>query len=164
MPDEREVPPADSMSGYKNSQIVAVGGIALPPIGLSGTLTVADVRDAVQELCSVGVVELRRLLAEYYQAGKAGHTTDSDTLAAKVETTTRMVKVARLLRVGAKWGAVTILASLIGAPVDHEVSDLMGWTPPPITIVVEMSPAQRDELSHQILQQLEQMYQRQHHR
>jgi hypothetical protein len=164
MPDEREVPPADSMSGYQNSQIVAAGGIALPPIGLSGTLTVADVRDAVQELCSVGFVELRRLLAEYYQAGKAGHTTDTDTLAAKVETTTRMVKVARLLRVGAKWGAVTILASLIGAPVDHEVSDLMGWTPPPITIVVKMSPAQRDELSHQILQQLEQMYQRQHHR
>jgi len=39
----------------------------------------------------------------------------------------------------------------------------MGWTPPPITIVRQMSPSQMDELSHQILQQLEQMHQWQEH-
>jgi hypothetical protein len=39
----------------------------------------------------------------------------------------------------------------------------MGWAPPPITIVRQMSPSQMDELSHQILQQLEQMHQRQEH-
>jgi hypothetical protein len=38
----------------------------------------------------------------------------------------------------------------------------MGWTPPPITIR-QMSPAQMDKLSHQILQQLEQMRQWQEH-
>jgi hypothetical protein len=46
--------------------------------------------------------------------------------------------------------------ALIGVAVEHEVNDLMGWTPP-ITIVRQMSPSQLDELSHQILQQLEQM-------
>ena len=52
---------------------------------------------------------------------------------------------------------MTIIASLIGVAVEHEVNGLMGWTPPPITIVRQMSPSQMDELSHQILQQLEQM-------
>jgi hypothetical protein len=154
MPDEPKGPP----------EIVAEGGLTLPPLRLSGTLTVADIRDAVQELHDSSVDELKRLIVEYYQAGQAGHTTDIDTLAAKVETTTRMVKVARLLRLGAKWGAITIITSLIGVPVDHEVSDLMGWTPPPITIVRQMSPRQMDELSHQILQQLERMLKRQEHR
>jgi hypothetical protein len=54
---------------------------------------------------------------------------------------------------------VVVIASLIGVAVEHEVNDLMGWTPPPITIVRQMSPTQLDELSHQILQQLEQMHQ-----
>ena len=56
---------------------------------------------------------------------------------------------------------MTIIASLIGVAVEHEANDLMGWTPPPITIVWQMSPSQMDELSHQIIQQLEQMHQRQ---
>ena len=50
MPDEPEAPPADSMSGGEGSPIVAVGGITLPAMRLSGTLTVGDIRDAVQEL------------------------------------------------------------------------------------------------------------------
>ena len=40
---------------------------------------------------------------------------------------------------------------------EHEVNDLMGWTPP-IRIVRQMSPSQLDELSHQILQQREQLH------
>jgi hypothetical protein len=36
----------------------------------------------------------------------------------------------------------------------------MGWTPPPITIVWQMSPSPTGELYHQIIQQLEQMHQR----
>jgi hypothetical protein len=164
MPDEPKGPPVGSMRRGQSVQIIADGGLTLPPLRLSGTLTVADIRDAVQELRDSSVDELRRLLVEYYRDNKAGHTADSDILAAKVETTTRMVKVARLLRAGAKWGAVTIIASLIGVAVDHEVSDLMGWTPPSITIVRQMSPPQMDELSHQILQQLEQMLKRQEHR
>ena len=40
MPDEPEAPPADSMSGGESNPIVAVGGITLPAMRLSGTLTV----------------------------------------------------------------------------------------------------------------------------
>lgn len=50
MPDEPEAPPADGMSGGESNPIVAVGGITLPAMRLSGMLTVGDIRDAVQEL------------------------------------------------------------------------------------------------------------------
>jgi hypothetical protein len=98
MPDEPEAPPADSMSGGESNPIVAVGGITLPAMRLSGTLTVGDIRDAVQELRDSSRQELRRLLAGYSQAHKAGDTTDTDILAAKAGTTTRMGMVAYLLR------------------------------------------------------------------
>jgi hypothetical protein len=52
--------------------------------------------------------KLRRLLAGYSRAHKARDTTDTGILAAKVGTTTRMGKVAHLLRAGAKWEVVTI--------------------------------------------------------
>jgi ribosomal protein L29 len=130
----------------------------------SGTLTVGGVRAAVQELRDSSLDELRRLLDEHRQAldelrqaRTADDTTGIDALATKVEARAKMPNVARLLRTAAKWGAVTIIAAVIGAGVDHEVSDRMGWTPPPITIVQQMSPAQMDELSHEIIQHLEQM-------
>ena len=158
MSDQAKLPPGGS-SGDKIPPITIVGGLTLPAMGLSGAVTVSDIRDAIQELLASNLEELRRLLAEYYRDHKAGNTSDSDVLAVQVETTAKMGKVARLVRAAAKWGAVTIIASLIGAGVDHEVSDLIGWTPPPITIVRQMSPSQVDELSHQIYRQLEQMRQ-----
>jgi len=96
------------MGGGESSPIVAVGGITLPAMRLSGMLTVCDIRYAVQELRDSSVEELRRLLAGFSRAHKAGDTTDTDILAAKVGTTTRMGMVAHLLRAGAKWGVVTI--------------------------------------------------------
>ena len=96
------------MSGGESSPIVAVGGITLPAMRLFGMLTVGDIRDAVQELRDSSLEELRRLLAGFSRAHKAGDTTDTDILAAKVGTTTRMGMVAHLLRAGAKWGVVTI--------------------------------------------------------
>jgi hypothetical protein len=78
------------MSGGESSPIVAVGGITLPAMRLSGMLTVGDIRDAVQELRDSSVEELRRLLAGFSRADKAGDTTDTDILAAMVGTTTRM--------------------------------------------------------------------------
>lgn len=120
-----------------------------------GTLTAGGIRAAVQELHDSSVEELKRLLTEFLATQRAGGSRDPRNLAAKVETTTRMVSVARVLRAGAKWGIVTIIASLIGAGIEHEVVDLMGWTPPPITIVRQMSPAQMDELSRQIMQQID---------
>ena len=76
-----------------------------------------------------------------------------------------MGKVAHLLRAREpKWRVVTIIASLIGVAVEHEVNDPYGLDTTPITIVRQMSPSQMDELSHQIIQQLEQMHQRQEHR
>jgi len=107
-----------------------------------GTLTAGGVRAAVQELRDSSLDDLRRLLAEYCGAHKAADTAGADILVAEVETKTRMVNVARLLRAGAKFGVVTIIAAVIGVPVAREVNDLMGWTPPPITIVRQMSPAQ----------------------
>lgn len=68
-----------------------------------------------------------------------------------------MVSVARLLRAGAKRGAVTVIAAMIGVPVTHEVSDLVGWTRPSIAVVRQMSPTQTDELSRQIIRELEKM-------
>ena len=140
------------MSGGESSPIVAVGGITLPAMRLSGMLTLGDIRDAVQELRDSSLEELRRLLAGYSRAYKAGDTTDTDILAAKVGTTTRMSMVAHLLRAGAKWGVVTIYREPDRRCGEHEVNDLMGWTPPPITVVRQMSPSQMDELSHQIFQ------------
>ena len=101
MPDEPEAPPADGMSGGESNPIIAVGGITLPAMRLSGTLTVGDIRDAVQELRDSSLEELRRLLAEYSRAHKVGDTTDTGILAAEVGTTTRMGKVGHLLRAGA---------------------------------------------------------------
>jgi len=88
--------------------MIAVGGITVPAMRLSGTLTVGDIWDAVPELRDFSLEELRRLLAGYSRAQKAGDTTDTGILAAKVGTTTRMGKVGHLLRAGAKWGVVTI--------------------------------------------------------
>jgi hypothetical protein len=144
---------------------LTAGGPISPGAQLSGvgTLTAGGIRAAVQEIHDSSVEELKRLLTEFIAAQSAGNTADAGDLAAKVETTTRMVSVARLLRAGTKWGIVTILASLIGLGFEHEANDLMGWTPPSITIVQQMSHAQMDELSHQILQQIEHLRQPQDH-
>ena len=68
--------------------------------------------------------KLRSLLAGYSRAHKMGDTTDTGVLAAKVETTTRMGKVAYLLRAGTKWGVVTICREPDRVAVEHEVNEL----------------------------------------
>jgi hypothetical protein len=70
--------------------------------------------------------KLRRLLAGYSRAHKAGDTTDTGILAAKVEKTTRMGKVGPPARAGAKWRVVTIIESLIGVAVEHKANDPCG--------------------------------------
>jgi len=155
---EAEVAPASGVPGaiLSGQGSLNIGGVShATTLSGTGTLTVSGVRAAVQELRDSSLEELRRLVDEYRQAHQAAGTIDI--LATKVETTTRMGNVARLLRTAAKWGVVTIIAALIGAGVDHEVADLMGWTPPPITIVRQMSAAQMDELSREIVEHLEQM-------
>ena len=169
MPEVPPVPAGVTISAgahLSGEGSLTAGGTISAAAHLSGmgTLTTGSIRAAVQELHDSSVEELRRLLTEFLLAQKAGVSTDTDNLAVKVETKARMVSVARVLRAGAKWGIVTIIASLIGVGVEHEVNDFMGWTPPPITIVQQMSPAQMDELSHQIIQQIERMYLRQDHR
>lgn len=168
MPDESEVTPDGSTSGANMAaeSTLAVGGVIMPAARLSaaGRVTVGDIRDAVQELRESSLDELRRLVAEYTQAHKAEDTTDAGILATKVEAATNMARVAHLLRLAAKWGIVTILASLLNIPVEHGVTELMGWAPPSITIVRQMSPSQMDELSRQIMHQLEQSRERQERR
>jgi hypothetical protein len=170
MPDESEVTPDDSASAAgmdaEARLTVGAGGVTMPALRLAGRgrLTMDDVRCAVQELRFSSLEELKRLLEEYAKAHRVGDTADTDTLASKVEIKTNMVHVARLLRSAAKWGIATIIAAIISVPVEQGVEDLMGWTPPSITIVRQMSPTQIDELSHQILRQLEQARQRQERR
>jgi len=72
------------------------------------TAAVGAIRDAFRSCVIPALRKLRRLLAGYSRAHKAGDTTDTDILAAQIETTTRMGKVAHLLRARAEWGVVTI--------------------------------------------------------
>jgi hypothetical protein len=172
MPDEPRLPPVGRMSGGESSQVVtSSGGLALPPIGMTATatvtmsatatLTVGAIRDAVQELRDSSLEELRRLLAEYDRANKAEHTADSSALAAHAAETTGMPSLAKLIRAGAQFGIMTIIAAVISGPVTYEESNLLHWTPPSITVVQQMSPAQMDELARQIERHLEQMARRQ---
>ena len=127
---------------------------------MSATLTVNGIRDAVQELRDSSLEELRRLLAEYDRANKAGHTADRSVPAAHAETK-GMPNFAKLIRAGAQFGIMTIIAAIISGPVTYEESNLLHWTPPSITVVQQMSPAQMDELAGQIERHLEQMARRQ---
>jgi hypothetical protein len=77
-------------------------------------------------------------------------------LATQAETT-GMPGLARLIRAGARFGIMTIIAAIISGPVSNAESSLMHWTPPSISKIQQMSPAQMDELSRQIEQYLEQM-------
>jgi hypothetical protein len=72
----------------RSSPIVAVGGITLPAIRLSGMLTVGDIRDAVQELRDSSVEELRRPLAGVFAGAKGGRYYRYRHPGTKVETTT----------------------------------------------------------------------------
>ncbi len=84
------------MSGGESSLIAAVGGITLPAMRLSGTLAVVTFGMRSSSCVIPALRKLRRLLAGLFAGAKAGDTTDTDILAAKVETTTRMAKWAHL--------------------------------------------------------------------
>ncbi len=145
MPDEPRLLPADSTPGVVIDQIYAVGGITLPPMRISATLTADGIRDAVQELHDATLEELRRLLAEYDRGTDA----------------TGMPSLAKLIRAGAQFGIMTIIAAIISGPVTYKEGEFLHWAPPSITVVQQMSPAQMDELAHQIERHLEQMARRQ---
>jgi hypothetical protein len=80
------------MSGGESSLIVGVGGITLPAMRLSGYARDGDIRDAVQQLRDSSPEETVTPAGRAIRGRKAGDTTDTDILAAKVETTTRMAK------------------------------------------------------------------------
>jgi hypothetical protein len=158
MPDRPKIPPMTGGGARLSGEgSLTAGGTIAPAAQLSGVgmLTATGIRAAVQDLHDSSVEELKRLLAEFLAAQKAEGSADVSNLAAEVETTTRMVSVARVLRAGAKWGIATIIAGLIGIGIEHEANDFMGWTPPSITIVQQMSPAQMDELSREIMHQID---------
>jgi hypothetical protein len=54
------------MSGGKSTPIVAVGGINLPAIRLSGTLMVGAIRDAVQQLRDSSLEETATLAGRVF--------------------------------------------------------------------------------------------------
>jgi hypothetical protein len=152
-PDVRPSVPAAALSGEGS---LTAGGALRPAAALSGvgTLSAGNVRDAVQELRDASREELQRLLDIYIR--DRAQLAVAETLAAQAETTGKP-SLARLIRAGFKFGIMTIVAAIISGPVGHEEGRLMHWTPPSITVVRQMSPAQMDELSRQILRELEKM-------
>lgn len=160
MADEPKVPPTVSMRGEGRltaGGVVVVRGSAT--LRGEGTLVAGGtIRDAVRELHDSSREELGRLLDLYIR--DRAHVAAAETLAAQAETT-GMPSLAKLIRAGAKFGIMTIIAAIISGPVSNEESNLMHWTPPSITKVQQMSPAQMDELSRQIEQHLERMARRQ---
>ena len=158
MPGEPEAP-AVSMHGEGR---LAAGGVlrvgAAATLRGEGTLVAGGtVRAAVQELRDSSREELERLLDLYIR--DRAHAAVTETLAAQAETT-GMPGLARLIRAGASFGIMTIIAAIISGPVSNAEISLMHWTPPSISKIQQMSPAQMDELSRQIEQHLEQMARR----
>ena len=158
MPDEPEVQPGASMRGEGR---LTAGRVIRGSATLQGQGTIVaggTVRDAVQELRDSSREELSRLL-DLYNRDRA-QLAGAETVATQAETT-GMPGLAKLIRAGAKFGIMTIIAAIISGPVNNEESNLMHWTPPPITKVQQMSPVQMDELTRQIERYLEQMAHRQ---
>jgi hypothetical protein len=134
MPDEPEVPP-------RGENRPTAGRVIRGSATLQGQGTIVaggTVRDAVQELRDASREELSRLLDLYNRdrAKLAG----AETMATEAEAT-GLSGLAKLIRAGAKFGIMTIIAAIISGPVNYEESNLMHWTPPPITTVQQMSPA-----------------------
>jgi hypothetical protein len=127
----------------------------------------AAIRAAVQELHDASLEEFRQLLMARIESadgfdfyGIAEDQAGVDALASGASAD-GLPGVARLIRAGARWGIVTIIAAIIGVPVDHAVGDFMGWNPPTVQVVQQMSPGQLDQLAQDIERQLEQWEQRQ---
>jgi ribosomal protein L29 len=136
-------------SAVSDSSAAALSGV--------GMLSAGNVRAAAQELRDSSREELQRLLDLYLR--DRAQVAVAEILAAHAETAGKP-SLARVIRAGFKFGIMTIIAAVISGPVSHEEGRLMHWTPPPITVVRQMSPAQMDELSHQILRELEKVKQR----
>jgi hypothetical protein len=129
----------------------------------------AAIRAAVQELHDASVEEFRQLLLTRIRSsdgigfyGIAEDQAAVDALASGASTG-GLPEVARLIRAGARWGIITIIAAIIGVPVGHVVDDFMGWNPPTVQVVQQMSPSQLDQLAQDIERRLEQWEQRQEH-
>lgn len=117
-----------------------------------------DIQAAVQEMHDSNRDEFRRLVAflkSSWSAGQVAVPLPAEMVASQAEKA-GLSAVAKLVRVGAKWGIATIIAAIISGPIQSEEAVLGHWTPPSITQVQKMSPEQMDELSRQIMHQLEQ--------
>jgi hypothetical protein len=117
-----------------------------------------DIRAAVQEMHDSNRSDERRLsvsLASSWRVERADVPLPAEMVAAQAEEV-GLSSVAKLIRAAAKWGIAAIIAAIISGPIQYEEGNLGHWTPPPITEIVQMSPHQMDELSRQILQQVEQ--------
>jgi hypothetical protein len=127
----------------------------------------AAIREAVQELHDASVEEFRQLLMarisssdgiRFYDIAEDQAVVDALVSGASAR---GLPRVAKLIRAGARFGIITIIAAIISAPVDHEVNDFMGWNPPTVQVVKQMSPNQLDQLARDIERQMEQWEQRQ---
>jgi hypothetical protein len=158
MPDEPTIPPAASLTA---SSSFTVGGPVSPAVHLKGEgrLSIGTIRAAVQELHDSSHYELQERWNTWNQVNylrvPAVRGNEVAALADEADKS-RMTSLAKLIRAGAKFGAMTIIAAIISGPVNNTESDLFGWTPPSVTVVRQMSPAQMDELARQIEHKLQQ--------
>ena len=146
------------------------GGAVTSGVNMGAESRLSTIRQAVQELHDASLEQFRQLLIA---RNSSSHRTILDGLfedEAAVEVADAMATdasgrglpgMAKLIRAGVKFGIITIIATIIGAPVEHEVYDFMGWNPPPVQVVRQMSPRQLDQLAQDIEHQMEQWEQRQ---
>ena len=157
MSDVPQSPPVASLRSENSSTAgdVITGSVHLR--GEGGLVAGGTIRDAVQELHDSSREQLRLLLIQLSQAPRTVVVIDGldEDLAAQAEST-GMPSLAKLIRAAAKFGIMTIIAAIISGPVGNEESSLLHWTPPSITKIQRMSPAQMDELARQIEHQLQQ--------
>ena len=129
----------------------------------------AAIRAAVQELHDASVEEFRQLVMSRIESSDGIRFYDLAEDQAAVDALASgasaggLPRVARLIRAGARWGIITIIAAIIGVPVEHAVDDFMGWNPPTVQVVQQMSRSQLDQLAQDIEHQLEQWEQHQEH-
>jgi hypothetical protein len=158
VPDELGVP--DDAQAVARSDFVALVRKARIAPGY-----LIDIQAAVQEMHDYNRDEFRRLSALLklsWNVEAAPVPLPAELVASQAEKA-GLSAVAKLVRVGSKFVIATIIAAIISGPIQYEYAVLGHWTPPSITQVQEMSPEQMDELSRQIMHQLEQqMDQREH--
>lgn len=141
------------------------GGAVTSGVNMRAESRLSTIRQAVQELHDASLEEFRQLLIVRISSSDPTILDGLPEDEAAVEAVDALATdasgsglpgMAKLIRAGAKFGMITIIAAIISTPVEHEVDDFMGWNPPPVQVVRQMSSRQLDQLAQDIEHQMEQ--------